>query len=609
MKQKTCAVQDSYDAVKFLEEVKESRDYQTANSVLVNIFTERTQKDYIFYISGIVKEKLGKAKVSGLTCLSGFAQGERFHETTILTVLFFYKSEVDVLEYDFSNKSVDDLKDNFLSTIKNFSDLKGIQVFTTPRKNIVTNYFLSAISNEYDEIPIFGAGAGFDSGSGGQNLYVFGNEIYENGVVITLFRGENLRIYAESTLGWTPIGKEFLVTDVQDNHILKSLDNEVAGEIYKKYLGVVSSEKFIENTCEFPFMIRRGRKWVARMPVKKDEDGSIDFTADIHKGEKLMFSYGSKQLILQRSFNLAEYMSRKNLEGLLIHVCKNRQMYLKDAEMLELQAFSNFYRETAGCFAFSEILYRNKSGGLLNSALVAVGFREIDSNEVEQYTEDCFLEDVFSENNKFMDINKWEAGVSQNGRDTMPLPFEERLVNFLHATSRDLYLANLRLEEAATTDGLTRIFNRKKICMLIDSEIKKDRKEKFCLIMFDIDNFKHINDTYGHDMGDEVLVKISQTAKNCIRRQDSIGRWGGEEFMILLSATKKEEATEIAEKIRKSIYEIKWEKINQISVSVGVAEVRDDEELQDLYKRVDNRLYYSKTHGKNQVTFGDNKNV
>ena len=100
MKQKTCAIQDSYDAVKFLDEIKESRDYQNAKSVLVNIFTERIQRNYISYISGVVREKLGKAKISGLTCLSGFAQGERFHETTILTVLFFYKSEVEVLEYD-----------------------------------------------------------------------------------------------------------------------------------------------------------------------------------------------------------------------------------------------------------------------------------------------------------------------------------------------------------------------------------------------------------------------------------------------------------------------------------------------------------------------------
>lgn len=139
------------------------------------------------------------------------------------------------------------------------------------------------------------------------------------------------------------------------------------------------------------------------------------------------------------------------------------------------------------------------------------------------------------------------------------------------------------------------------ISELISNELKKRNQEKISLIMFDIDNFKRINDTYGHDMGDEVLVRIAQTAKNCIRSQDSIGRWGGEEFMILLPETEKIIAGQIAEKIRAAINALAWEKMPAISVSVGVAQVRDDEQLQDSYKRVDERLYYAKTHGKNQV--------
>ena len=88
--------------------------------------------------------------------------------------------------------------------------------------------------------------------------------------------------------------------------------------------------------------------------------------------------------------------------------------------------------------------------------------------------------------------------------------------------------------------------------------------------MFDIDNFKRVNDTYGHDMGDEVLVRVAATAKSCIRSGDSIGRWGGEEFMILLPEANKEEAVSIAERIRTEISSLKWEKINQVTISLGV---------------------------------------
>ena len=602
MKQITCAIQDSFDAVKFLDEIKESPEYLNAKSVLVNIFTERVQEDYIEYISGLVKGKLGKAKVSGLTCLRGFAHGEEVLERTIFTVLFFSCSEVEVLEYDFSKISVDEAKTSFLNVLKNVSDLQGIQVYTTPLKNNITNDFLSAANFAHEDIPIFGAGAGFEGGAENQNLYVFGDKIYGNGVVIALFRSERLKIYAESSLGWTPIGKEFTVTDVSDNHILKTIDNEVAGEVYKKYLGVNASEFFIDNTCEFPFMLRRGEKWIARMPIEKDENGFIHFTADIHAGEKLVFSYGSKKLILQQSFNLADYMSRKNLDGLLLHVCRNRRIYLKDDEILELQAFSNFYRETAGCYAFAEILYKHNGGGLQNSALVVIGFREFESVEEKLNDEDCYID--FYSTKKFIGFtNNYGFSLS---KESNPVPFEERLVNFLNATSRDLYLANQKLEEAATTDGLTKLYNRKKISELINSELTKQKNhKKLSLVMFDIDNFKRINDTYGHDMGDEVLARIARTAKNCLRRQDSIGRWGGEEFMILLPDTEKKEAAQIAEKIRMEIHSLEWEKMPAISISLGVAQVRENDELKMLYKRADERLYMAKTHGKNQVVADD----
>ena len=605
MKQITCAVSDSFDAIKLLEDVKKSSHYQNAENVLVNIFTKRVQKDYISYISDLILSGLPKAKISGLTCLEGFSLCENTAASTVITILCFQVSEVKVIEYDFSKISVNDAKKFFVEELRNFSNLRGIQVYTTPLKNDVTNEFLSDVDLIDADVPVFGAGAGFGELSEDHRLYVFGRGIYENGVVITLFGGDRLGIYAESTLGWTPIGKEMTVTDIQDNTVLKTLDNALAGEIYKKYLGVTSEKYFLQNTCEFPFMLKRGDKWVARVPIQKDKDGYIHFTADILKGEKLLFSYGSKNAILKHAFNLAEYMSRKNLEGLLLHVCRTRYLYLKETEQLELQAFSNFYRETAGCYAFSEILYKNKSGGLHNSALVAVGFREFNNAEEKLYSDDCYVENVFYGTSNYIDFNKWVSEITQNGKDNQLLPFEERLVNFLHATTRDLYLANLKLEEAATTDGLTKLFNRKKISEHISYELKKRDSKNIFLIMFDIDNFKRVNDTYGHDMGDEVLVRVAATAKACIRSGDSIGRWGGEEFMILLPEANKEEAVSIAERIRTEISSLKWEKINQVTISLGVSGVRESDDDQTLYKRVDNRLYFSKTHGKNCVTSED----
>ena len=98
MKQRTCVVKDVYDAVKFLDEIKDSTDYNKAKSIIVNIYTERCDKDYItYFLNNITKKRIGKAQIAGITCMRGFAQEEHFHATTILTVLFFFKLRIHFL--------------------------------------------------------------------------------------------------------------------------------------------------------------------------------------------------------------------------------------------------------------------------------------------------------------------------------------------------------------------------------------------------------------------------------------------------------------------------------------------------------------------------------
>ena len=124
MKQKTCAFHDSYDAVKFLDMLENSPDYKNAKSVFINVFTDRIQEDYLEYLSTIIKSKLPKAKLAGLTCLASFAHGERLNASTIFTVLFFFKSQVEVLEFDFAKISGEEAKEIFLNKIQNCCPLK-----------------------------------------------------------------------------------------------------------------------------------------------------------------------------------------------------------------------------------------------------------------------------------------------------------------------------------------------------------------------------------------------------------------------------------------------------------------------------------------------------
>ncbi|HIP54589.1 MAG TPA: sensor domain-containing diguanylate cyclase [Sulfurimonas autotrophica] len=182
----------------------------------------------------------------------------------------------------------------------------------------------------------------------------------------------------------------------------------------------------------------------------------------------------------------------------------------------------------------------------------------------------------------------------------------KKLKNFV-ATSMDItnrIEMQKKLQKLATIDSLTGIYNRYKIDDAINLQIARSKryKEPFCLIMLDVDHFKKVNDTYGHDIGDKVLKALSRLISKHIRCTDIFGRWGGEEFAVILENTKKEEAIEIAEKLRKIVEAYSIENRYKITISLGVGEYKEGESREDLVKKVDKALYRAKENGRNQVS-------
>jgi len=159
-----------------------------------------------------------------------------------------------------------------------------------------------------------------------------------------------------------------------------------------------------------------------------------------------------------------------------------------------------------------------------------------------------------------------------------------------------------RLKKLATYDSLTGLYNRYMIEEFLTKEIEKSKRHNIPLsvIMCDIDNFKSINDTYGHIEGDKVLKELSNTMRSNIRKSDAIGRWGGEEFIIVAPYTDKYGALKLADKLRRIVEEKKINEKN-VTISCGVAEFRYNEKMKDLIKRVDEALYMAKRKGKNRV--------
>jgi diguanylate cyclase (GGDEF)-like protein len=165
------------------------------------------------------------------------------------------------------------------------------------------------------------------------------------------------------------------------------------------------------------------------------------------------------------------------------------------------------------------------------------------------------------------------------------------------------------LEYQATHDQLTGLYNRQKFNDILTKEIKRERRyqNSLSIIIFDIDNFKHFNDTYGHDVGDEVLKAIASILQQSVREHDTVVRWGGEEFIVLLPQTQLDGAKNVAEKIRMAIEKHEDEKIPApITASFGVTSLEEKDTDISFIKKADKALYQAKNNGKNQVIIYEN---
>jgi diguanylate cyclase (GGDEF)-like protein len=165
-----------------------------------------------------------------------------------------------------------------------------------------------------------------------------------------------------------------------------------------------------------------------------------------------------------------------------------------------------------------------------------------------------------------------------------------------------------KLIHLSRTDDLTGLLNRRALIERLGDEVIRSRRYRadLALIICDIDYFKEINDTYGHDAGDKVLRIISTVIKELLRQTDMIGRYGGDEFLLILPETSLEGAKEIAERIRHAVeeYEINigFEEPIKTTLSLGVAQFNvEKEDTNDLIKRADNALYVAKGKGRNRV--------
>jgi diguanylate cyclase (GGDEF)-like protein len=181
----------------------------------------------------------------------------------------------------------------------------------------------------------------------------------------------------------------------------------------------------------------------------------------------------------------------------------------------------------------------------------------------------------------------------------------ERRVHDSIQTDKRLGLQELarEMEFQATTDTLTGLYNRLKFNQALATEILRSKRYQtsFSLILFDIDHFKYVNDVYGHQAGDSVLIQISRIVSDQMRAADLLARWGGEEFVVLIPESDQQIAQQAAEKLRIAIGQFVFSGVGAVTCSFGIAEYADLDTAETLIARSDSALYAAKRKGRNRV--------
>lgn len=249
--------------------------------------------------------------------------------------------------------------------------------------------------------------------------------------------------------------------------------------------------------------------------------------------------------------------------------------------------YSSLYEETEPCFfcKIKELVTRDfKSNG---NTIIWEHFNPVDDRWFQ------LQEKIIS----------WPDGRTVKYSVSVDINQLKETQNRLAEAHAELTLKSKALEEMIVTDFLTKIFNRQKVENDINVDVSRYSRYKrpLSIILLDIDKFKLINDTYGHNAGDSVLINLANIIKNNVRKIDVPGRWGGEEFMILCPETDIQGALIIAENLRQKIEAHTFEIDRKVTSSFGVAQFKEDELVKDFIKRVDDALYSAKENGRNRV--------
>lgn len=504
--------------------------------------------------------------------------------TVVCTDFELLTTRFEIFQYDMAKQSVDEITAQIVEETKKNPWVKAIEMyFTIPEGS--TTQFCDGLKDIREDIQVFGGvSCSDDITSDDSCVFTKAYGFSETSIVIVFYGGEDFHVDSIKVTGWKPLGREFHVTKSQGS-LLQELDGIPAYDVYRKYLNINNDENFFYNTLEFPLFYEHNDTTILRTPVSSNADGSLNMTSDMDIGSVVRISYGDPSTIVDSIRHDSQRLAQFGPDVLHIFSCAARRTFWTNREpTYEIEPLYDI-STSCGFFSHGEFLRTKGSLNQHNVTLVIAAMRE-------------------GEKKASLAVPQ-----AQDNYTMSRVPLVSRLATFISVTSQELEntnkqlaLVNDKLKMAAIIDGLTGLYNRKEIQGQIEKALADVKREQFSLVMLDIDNFKQVNDTYGHQEGDSVIVALADILRN--RRtglMQSSGRWGGEEFMVLLRGTDSSSAAYIADLMRECFANTSFPGIRPQTVSLGVTQAREDDTVDSLCTRVDMALYRAKQNGKNRV--------
>lgn len=556
-----------------------------SSNIFVQVFCGCTDKDNLNQVRIDILSILPDARIIGVTSRAEVFQGRNQTKTCVIAISTFYKTEV--ISYKLEQEQLSSfemgkvLKREFCTP-----NTKVMIVFANGRKFNGTE-FLQGTETCFENVVIAGGLVGRNVGE--NKSYIFNEDgLIEDGVVGVFLNSDELYVNTDTNFGWIPLGKEHIVTN-SENNIIKTIDGISAVKFYEKYMAGEKLNNLSGIVNQFPLMIKKDNNYVCRNVVEVIENKYIKMDFSIPVGEKVRFGYGNVNYIVNSSRETFDRIKGYPVESLFIYSCIVRLRFLKDIiknEMLPL----NMDTLVSGFFTCGEFTNTDGINKFLTQTLTVLALSE-EKNAHISIDENEFLQEERAD----MLHNKILFNLIKTSSDELE-DMNVKLQNMVEEKINEI-------KDQYYTDSLTKLPNRMKLV----KDLSSSRNLKLSLI--DIKSFNEINDFYGHEIGDKLLILFGNKIKSYGEANGyKVYRVNSDVFAIFTTENTNdrsfvEKISELQVLIKHHIFKCNNQKLF-VNTTIGMA-INED----NLFEKAGMALNYTKMHNREMLVYREELSI